>query len=49
LGDFTKASEQRYVQKGIELDILDGNSNKAMAAHAAKNRQQEPLEQTPQS
>jgi hypothetical protein len=49
LGDFTKASEQWYVQKGIELDILDGNSNKAMAAHAAKNRQQEPLEQTPQS
>ncbi len=36
-------------RRGIELDILDGDSNKAIAEHAAKDRQQEPLEQTPRS
>ena len=32
-----------------DLIILDGDSNKAIAAHAAKDRQQEPLEQAPRS
>jgi hypothetical protein len=34
-------------RRGTELDILDGDSNRAIAAHAAKGRQQEPLERAP--
>jgi hypothetical protein len=36
MGDFVKASGQWYAQKGAELDTLDDNNNKAIAAHAAK-------------
>ena len=36
MGDFMQASEQWYAEKGAELDTLDDNNKKAIAAHAAK-------------